>query len=354
MMLTGQRFFGFTLGLRSLRFASPLKLISDLRFLISGFCLLLFGLCVSASAQQAKKVPRIGYLGAVSRAANHARIEAFRQGLRDLGYIEGKNIIVEYRYADQHYNRLPSLAAELLGLKVSLIVSGGSSVSRPLKKATSAIPIVMTNDADPVGDGVVASLARPGGNITGLSTLAPELSGKRLELMREVVPNISRVAVLWASNNAGTQASLKTLELAAMALNVELLSFELRVPRDIDNVFRAATERRAEGVLVVAGALLVAYRARITELMAKNRLPAIYHRRGFVTDGGLIFYGVNLLDLSRRAAAYVDKILKGAKPADLPVERPTKFEFIINLKAARQIGLTIPPNVLARADRVIR
>lgn len=309
---------------------------------------------VEGWAQQPTKIPRIGYLGAASAAANHSRIEAFRQGLRELGYVEGKNLVVEYRYADQHYNRLPALAAELLGLKVSLIVSGGSSVTRPLKTASSAIPIVMTNDADPVGDGVVASLARPGGNITGLSTLAPELSGKRLELLREVVPKISRVAVLWASNDAGTQASLKTLELAAMALNVELQRFELRDRKDIDNAFRAAAKERAEGVLVLAGALLVAQRARIIELMAKNRRPAIYHRSSFVTDGGLMFYGVNLLDLSRRAATYVDKILKGAKPAAIPVEQPKEFEFIVNLKAAKEIGVTIEPNVLARADKVIR
>ena len=305
-------------------------------------------------AQQPAKIPRIGYLGAASAAANRTRVEAFRQGLREVGYIEGKNLIIEYRYADQHYNRLPALVAELLGLNVSLIVSGGSSVTRPVKTASSKIPIVMTNDADPVGEGVVASLARPGGNITGLSTLAPQLSGKRLELLRDVVPKISRVAVLWASNNAGTRTSLKTLDLAAMALNVKLQRFELRVAKDIDDVFRAAAKERAEGVLVVAGALLVAQRTRITELMAQNRLPAIYHRSEFVTDGGLIFYGVNLLDLSRRAAVYVDKILKGAKPADLPVEQPTKFELMVNLKTAKQIGLAIPPNVLARADKVIR
>jgi len=307
-----------------------------------------------APAQQVGEIPRIGYLGAASAAANRSRIEAFRQGLRELGYIEGKNIIVEYRFADQHYDRLPALAAELLGLNVRLIVSGGSSVTRPLKAASSAVPIVMTNDADPVGEGVVTSLARPGGNVTGLSTLAPELSGKRLELLREVVPNLSRVAVLWGSNDAGTEASLKTLELAATALNVKLQVFELSAPKDIDNAFLAAAKQGAEGVLVVAGALLVARRARIIELMTKNRLPAIYHRSSFVIDGGLMFYGVNLLDLSRRAAVYVDKILKGAKPADLPIEQPTKFEFVVNLKTAKQIGLTIPPNVLVRADRVIR
>ena len=316
-------------------------------------CVMFFALCISVEAQHPTKT-RIGYLGAASAAANRERIEAFRQGLRELGYIEGKNITVEYRYADQHYDRLPALAAELLGLKVGLIVSGGSSVTRPLKKATSTIPIVMTNDADPVGDGMVASLARPAGNITGLSTLAPQLSGKRLELLREVVPKISRVAVLWASNDAGTEESLKTLELAAKALDIKLQLIELRAAKDIDDAFRDAAKQRAEGVLVVAGALLVAQRAQIIKLMAENWLPAIYHRSGFVTDGGLIFYGVNLPDLSRRAAVYVDKILKGAKPGDIPVERPTKFEFIVNLKAAKQIGLAIPPNVLARADKVIR
>jgi putative ABC transport system substrate-binding protein len=274
--------------------------------------------------------------------------------LREVGYIEGKNIFVEYRHADEKFDRLPALVAELVGLKVDIIVSGGSTVTRPAKEATATIPIVMTNDSDPVGDGFIASLARPGRNITGLSNFAPELTGKRLELLREIVPKISRVAVLWTSTGSGTRAALQELEGAAGALKVKLQYLDVQNPKDIENAFRAGAKGRAEGVLVMGGAILVSQRVQIVEFAAKNRLPAIYHRTEFVEEGGLMFYGVNLPDLSRRAAVYVDKILKGAKPADLPVEQPIKFEFIINLKAAKQIGLTIPPNVLVRADRVIR
>jgi putative ABC transport system substrate-binding protein len=307
-----------------------------------------------ANAQQPKKIHRIGYLGAPSSSANTDRVEAFRRGLREVGYIEGKNIFVEYRHADEKFDRLPALVAELVGLKVDIIVSGGSTVTRPAKEATATIPIVMTNDSDPVGDGFIASLARPGRNITGLSNFAPELTGKRLELLREIVPKISRVAVLWTSTGSGTRAALQELEGAAGALKVKLQYLDVQNPKDIENAFRAGAKGRAEGVLVMGGAILVSQRVQIVEFAAKNRLPAIYHRTEFVEEGGLMFYGVNLPDLSRRAAVYVDKILKGAKSADLPVEQPIKFEFIINLKAAKQIGLTIPPNVLVRADRVIR
>jgi putative ABC transport system substrate-binding protein len=307
-----------------------------------------------ANAQQPKKIHRIGYLGAASSSANTDRVEAFRRGLREVGYIEGKNIFVEYRHADEKFDRLPALVAELVGLKVDIIVSGGSTVTRPAKEATATIPIVMTNDSDPVGDGFIASLARPGRNITGLSNFAPELTGKRLELLREIVPKISRVAVLWTSTGSGTRAALQELEGASGALKVKLQYLDVQNPKDIENAFRAGAKGRAEGVLVMGGAILVSQRVQIVEFAAKNRLPAIYHRTEFVEEGGLMFYGVNLPDLSRRAAVYVDKILKGAKPADLPVEQPIKFEFIINLKAAKQIGLTIPPNVLVRADRVIR
>jgi len=305
-------------------------------------------------AQQPEKVTRIGYLGAASLSANLARVEAFRQGLREVGYIEGKNIIIEYRYAEEKFDRLPALAAELIGLKVAIIVSGGSAVTRPAKEATATIPIVMTNDSDPVGDGVVTSLARPGGNITGLSSLAPELSGKRLEILREVVPKISRVAVLWTSNDAGTRSSLKEVERAAAALKVKLQFLDVQSPKDIETAFRAARKGRAEGVLVVASAIILSQRAQFIELAAKNRLSTMYPRSEYTEDGGLMFYGVNLPDLSRRAAVYVDKILKGAKPADLPVEQPKKFDFVINLKTAKQIGLTIPPNVLARATKIIK
>ena len=315
---------------------------------------LLFALCGSAEAQQPKKVLRIGYLGATSLSANRDRVEAFRQGLRELGYVEGKNIVIEYRYAEGKRDRLSELAAELVRLKVDVIVSGGAAATRPAKEATSTIPIVMTGDSDPVGNGFVASLARPGGNITGLATLSPELSGKRLELLKEAVPTLSRVAVLGDSSNPSNAQNLKETELAAGALGVRIQYLDVRGPKDLETAFRAANKGRAEGVLVLGGAVFVSQRTQVAELAVKSRLPAIYYRPDFVEDGGLMSYATGLTDLSRRAATYVDKILKGRKPADLPVEQPMKFEFIINLKAAKQIGLTIPPNVLVRADRVIK
>ena len=306
-------------------------------------------------AQQPKKVSRIGYLNAASPSAISARHEAFRQGLRELGYVEGKNIVIEWRSAEEKLDRLPALAAELVRLKVDVIVTAGPLPTRAAKEATTTIPIVMTNEGDPIGTGFVASLARPGGNITGLSTLAPELSGKRLELLKEIVPKLSRVAVLGTSTLPGNAQSLKEVELAAGAFGVRLQYLDVLGPKDIETAFRAAVKGRADAVLmIVAGGVASANRTQILELVVKSRLPAIYNIREYVEAGGLMSYGVNQNDLDRRAATYVDKILKGAKPADLPVEQPRKFEFIINLKAAKQIGLTIPPNVLARADRVIR
>jgi ABC-type uncharacterized transport system substrate-binding protein len=307
-----------------------------------------------AQAQQPTKILRIGYLDAVSLSLNAARIEAFRLGLRELGYVEGKNIIIEWRSADGKPDRLPALVAELIGLKVDVIVSAGGSVTRPAKEATATIPIVMTNDNDPVGNGFVASLARPGGNITGLSNFAPELSGKRLEILREVVPGLSRVAVLGASTGPIMAPVIREIELAASAFKLQLQNLEVLDSKDIATAFRAANKGRAQAVLTLGSAILVSQRAQIIDLAVKNRLPATYHSSLFVETGGLMFYGVNLLDLDRRAATYVDKILKGRTPADLPVEQPMKFEFIVNLKAAKQIGLTIPPNVLVRADKVIR
>ena len=315
---------------------------------------MLFALCPSAEAQQPKKVPRIGYLGAASYSANRARVEALRQGLREAGYIEGQNIIIDYRYAEEKFDRLSALAAELVGLKVDLIVSGGSAATGPAKNASATIPIVMTNDPDPVANGFVSSLARPGGNITGLSTLAREISGKRLEILREVVPKLSRVVVFGSSTEANDAQALREVELAAGALAIKIQYLDVRGSKDIETSFRAASNGRADALLVLSGAGFIAQRRRVADLAAKNRLPAIYHRVEFVEDGGLMSYAASLIDLSRRAATYVDKILKGAKPADLPVEQPKKFDFIINLKAAKQIGLTIPPNVLARADKVIR
>jgi len=305
-------------------------------------------------AQQSKKIPRIGFLNALFPTTNPARIEAFRQGLRELGYAERKNIVIEYRYAERKVDRLPALAAALVRLKVDVIVTSGSQETIAAKKATNTIPIVMINVGDPVGSGFVTSLARPGKNITGLSTVSPELSGKRLELLKEIIPNLSRVAVLGESTSPDNAISLKELELAAQALKVKLQYLDVLSVNDIETSFRAAGKERADAVLVLSSFVLTSQRRQIIDLAVKSRLPASYARPEFVESGGLMTYGVNLNDLARRAATYVDKILKGAKPADLPVEQPTKFEFIINLKTAKQIGLTIPPNVLARADRVIK
>ncbi|OGQ78534.1 MAG: hypothetical protein A3F90_03815 [Deltaproteobacteria bacterium RIFCSPLOWO2_12_FULL_60_19] len=306
-------------------------------------------------AQQPTKIPRIGYLTASSLSAQSARIEAFRQGLRELGYVEGKNIVIEFRYAEGKFDRLPELAAELVRLKVDVIVTAGPIVTRAAKEATLTIPIVMAQDADPVGSGFVASLARPGGNITGLATLAPEISGKQLELLKEIVPKLSRVAVFGTSTRPGNAQALRETELAAGAFGVKLQYLDVLSPKDIETAFRAAGKGRAHAVLMnVSGGIALSQRTEIAELAVKSRLPAIYVAPEFVEAGGLMTYGVSLTDLFRRAATYVDKILKGAKPADLPVEQPKKFELVINLKAAKQIGLTIPPNVLVRADKVIK
>jgi putative ABC transport system substrate-binding protein len=307
-----------------------------------------------AQSQQPTKIPRIGYLAATSLSTNPARNEAFRQGLRELLYVEGKNIVIDWRLAEGKADRLSGFAAELVRLKVDVIVSGGSTATRAAKKATSTIPIVMSQDNDPVGNGFVASLARPGGNITGLATLRSELSGKRLELLKEIVPKLSRVAVLGSSTNPGNAESLKEVELAAGAIGVQLQHVDVRDPNEIETAFREASRGRADAVLVLAGPVFNSRRAQVVELAVKTRLPVIYDRRDFGEVGGLMSYGTSVVDLDRRAATYVDKILKGVKPADLPVEQPTKFEFVINLKAAKQIGLTIPPNVLVRADKVIR
>jgi len=312
---------------------------------------MLFALCLSAEAQQPAKIPRIGWLtgGGVSLTA-----EAFRQGLHELGYIEGNNIVIEWRVAEGKRDRVPALAAELVRLKVDVIVTGSATDTRAAKAATATIPIVMTNDGDPVGNGFVASLARPGGNITGLSTLSPELSGKRLELLKEIVPKLSRVAVFGTSTSASNAQELREVELAAGALGVKLQYLDVLGPKDIETAFRAASKERAGAVLLVASPVFLPQRTQIAELAVKNHLPAIFPQSEFVEAGGLMYYGANTADLFRSAATYVDKILKGRMPADLPVEQPKKLEFIINLKAAQQIGLTIPPNMLARADKVIR
>jgi putative ABC transport system substrate-binding protein len=315
---------------------------------------LLFALCVSAEAQQTKKVPRIGFLATVSPSTIPDRVEAFRQGLRELGYVEGKNIVIEWRYAEGKADRLPGLAAELVRLKVDIIVTTGPGPTRSAKTATSTIPIVMTADPDPVGEGFVASLARPGGNITGLSSLVPDLSGKRLELLKEIVPGVSRVAVLGVSNYPGNSQALRETELAARVFRLQLQYLDIIDPKAIETAFREASKAHADAVLLLGGAVFVQRRTQIAALAVKSRLPTIHYRHDFVEDGGLISYATSITDLTRRAATYVDKILKGANPADLPVEQPTKFELVINLKTAKQIGLTIPPAVLARADKVIK
>jgi ABC-type uncharacterized transport system substrate-binding protein len=314
----------------------------------------LLAVAVIAEAQQPTKVARIGYLNVASSSSYASRTEAFRQGLRDLGYVEGKNIVIEYRYAEGKQERLPALAAEQVRLKVDVFVTANPGSTRAAKEATPTIPIVMAWDDDPVGNRFVASLARPGGNITGLATLSPELSGKQLELLKETVRKLSRVAVLGTLTSVTTARSLKEVEPAAAAFGVKLQYLDIQGPKDIETAFQAVTYGRADAVLVLPSPFFASQRKQIADLAAKSRLPAIYPFPEFVEAGGLMTYSVNLTALFRRAATYVDKILKGAKPAELPVEQPTKFEFIINLKAAKQIGLTIPPNVLARADRVIK
>ena len=315
---------------------------------------MLFALCVPAQAQQPQNNPRIGFLGATSSSTIQVRLEAFRQGLRELGHVEGKNLVIEYRYAEGKLDRVPALAAELVRLNVDVIVTGGSAATRPAKEATMRIPIVMAQDTDPVGNKFVASLARPGGNITGLSILAPELSGKQLELLKEIIPKLYRAVILANSNEPGYLQLRKETQLAAEALRVKIQFLDARGSKDVETAFREATKRRADAVLVPAMPIIVSQRAQIADLAEKNRLPAMYGQPEYVEAGGLMFYGASITELFRRAATFVDKILKGAKPADLPVEQPKKFEFVINLKAAKQIGLTIPPNVLARADKVIK
>jgi len=312
---------------------------------------------LAAEAQQAAKIPRIGFLAANLAASPHLR-EAFRQGLRDLGYVEGRNIVIEYRDAEGQLERLPALAAELIALKVTVIVTGGATpTALAAKQATRTLPIVFTSAPDPVTDGLVTSLARPGGNVTGLSAFAPELVGKRLELLKQAVPGVSRVAVLWQPGAFGERTekdTLKRAEVAARDLGVPLQFVEARGPADFDRAFSDMSMARAGALTVLASNMFVSERRRLVDLAAERRLPAVYSARELVDAGGLMSYGANLADLDRRAATYVDRILKGTKPADLPVEQPAKFELIINLKTARALGLTIPQSVLGRADEVIQ
>ena len=318
-------------------------------------CAMLFALSLSAEAQQAtKRIPHVGFLSFNTAFGQKDRVEAFREALRKLGYVEGQNIIIDYRFADGKSERLPGLVAELVALKVDVIVTAGNSATAPAKDATKTIPIVMMNDSDPVGQGHIDSLARPGGNITGLSSTDFDLADKRLELLKEIVPKLSRVAVLRDLTNQAAELAGREIDPTARALKLQVQWFDLAKVEDFDGQFKAITKWRAGGLVIGGGPLMIRNRKRVIEFAAKSKLPAIYGREEFVQDGGLVNYSASVLDLTRRSATYVDKILKGTKPADLPVEQPMKFELIINLKAAKQIGLTIPPNVLARADRVIR
>jgi putative ABC transport system substrate-binding protein len=307
----------------------------------------------SSFAQQPAKVARIGWLEASSLASIAPRVEAFQQGLRELGYVEGKNLVIEFRYADGKFDRLPALAAELVRLNVDVMVTGGPTAIPSARAATSAIPIVMAFDTDPVGSGFVASLAHPGGNITGLSTLAPELSAKQIELLKEIVPKLARVAVLGTASRPGTARALKEVELAAKALKVRLQFHDVIDLNGIEIAFQAAKKGGAGAALVLGSPVFNANRKQLTELAIKHRLPVIYDRAEFVEAGGLITYSVNLTDLARRAATYVDKILKGAKAADLPVEQPTTFEVVVNMKTAKALGLKITNSILVQATKVI-
>jgi putative ABC transport system substrate-binding protein len=330
--------------------------VIDRRTFLAGTGAVVLAAPLAAEAQQAAKVARIGYL-AHDLAANPHMQEAFRQGLRDLGYVEGRNVVIEYRSAEGKSERLPALAAELVALKVDVILAGGTPQALAAKQATRTLPIVFTAAADPIASGLVPSLARPGGNVTGLSNLTPELVGKCLEQLKQVVPGVSRVAVLWHPGALGERTEkdmLKGAHVAARALGVRLQFVEARGPTDFDRAFSDMTRARADALTVLPSSMLSNERRRLVDLAAKNRLPTVFPWREFVDAGGLMAYGPNVADLFRRAATYVDKILKGTKPADLPVEQPTKFELVINLKTAKALGLTIPQSVLGRADDVVQ
>jgi putative tryptophan/tyrosine transport system substrate-binding protein len=302
-----------------------------------------------------REVPRLGFLAPDSQSASSIRTEAFRQGLRELGDVEGQNIVIDYRFGEGKRELFPNLAAELARLKVDILVSaGGNVVTRAAQQATNKIPIVMTNVLDPVGSGFIASLARPGGNITGLTAISSDLTGKRLELIKETFPKASHIGVLLDPGDPSKLVELKEVQAAANVLGLKLHAIEVLSPMDLDSLFKAGTREHAGALLVLQSAVTNTHRKTIAELATKNRLPTMWGEPGLLDAGGLMSYGPNYTDLFRRAATYVDKILKGAKAADLPIEQPTKFELVINLKTAKQIGLTIPPHILARADRVIK
>jgi putative tryptophan/tyrosine transport system substrate-binding protein len=323
-------------------------------FFCLSLCAMLFALCLPAQAQQPARIFRIGILIPSSASLNSARVEAFRQRLREHGYVEGKNIVIEYRYAEGKLERLPDLAAELVRLKVDVIVTAAGPAISAAKKASATIPIVFATAADPVGSGYVSSLARPGGNITGLSLMAPDLDGKRLELLKEAFPKVARVAFLWNSGGIRGNLSLTEMEAVAKALGLKLQSLPVRSLDDFESAFAQAKREGAQALITSVNPLIANQQRQVLDFAAKNRLPAMYPFSEFAEAGGLMSYGPNITDLFRRAADFVDKILKGTKPADLPVEQPTKFEFLVNLKTAKQIGMTIPQKVMARADKVIK
>jgi putative ABC transport system substrate-binding protein len=307
---------------------------------------------LAAGAQPAEKVPRIGYL--MERPRLTAFEEAFLQGLRSLGYVEGQNITIDYRFAEGRAERLPTLAAELVALKVNVIVSAGAPATLAAKRATTTIPIVMASSPNAVADGLVASLARPGGNVTGQSLFAAELSGKRLQILKEVIAGLSRVGVLYNAANPSNPPQFRDTETAAHALGLQVRAMEARIPDDLESTFADAAQWGAGAVVIVSDNTTITNRAQIASSAAKNRLATMFASRAYLEGGGLMSYGPNILDAFRRAAIYVDKILKGSKPADLPVEQPTKFELVINLRTAKALGLTIPQSVLLRADEVIQ
>ena len=299
-------------------------------------------------------MPRIGFLGNSTAALEANLVGPFREGLRELGYVEGRNILIEYRWAEGRYERFPALIAELIAMKVDVIVTAGTPASLAVKKATTSIPLVMAAVGDPIGVGLVASLARPGGNATGLSAIAPELEGKRLELLREVVPKLSHIAVLWNPDNPFHAGSLKEARAAAQVLGIKVQLLGVRVSEEFPAAFAAILRERPGALLVLADRIFLHNRARIVDFEAKHRLPGVYAYRELVEAGGLMSFGPSYAGMHRRAAYYVDRILKGAKPADLPVEQPTRFELLINLKTAKALGLTIPQSLLLRADEVIQ
>jgi ABC-type uncharacterized transport system substrate-binding protein len=307
----------------------------------------------ATEAQQRAHLPRVGYLGTSSASLEPELVKAFREGLRDLGYVEGQNILIEYRWAEGNYQRFPDLVADLVNLKVDLILTAGTPGALAAKRATQTIPIVMAVTGDAVGTGLISSLARPGGNLTGLTTMVPDLEGKRLEILREVVPKLTTLVVLLNTANPLTAIQWKQTQISAKTLGIQLQPVELRRPEEFRDAFAKVARQRPDGITMVADRFLLAHRMQIVDFVAKTRLPAIYPYRDFVVAGGLMSYSPSYEDLFRRSATYVDKILKGAKPSDLPIEQPTKFELLVNMKTAKTLGVPIPPSLLLRADQVV-